>query len=299
MKCIQYIERASGQIQEEIVPGERWLQWLYYNPLGKVTLQFLVKQKFLSKWYGLMMDRPGSRDKISPFIKELKIDMSEASLTVDDYKSFNDFFIRSLHPQARPVDRKDNIIVSPADGKVLAFENIQQTDSFFAKGQKFNLLKFLKNSELNKKYQEGSLLVIRLAPVDYHRFHFPADGLISKSTPIQGKYYSVSPYAVKKRLKIFWENRREFSELKTETAGDILLCEVGATMVGSIIQSYSPETRVVKGAEKGWFKFGGSTVVLIFEKQRALVDRDIVENTQRGFETSIKMGERLAVCNDK
>jgi len=139
-------------------------------------------------------------------------------------------------------------------------------------------------------------MIIRLAPADYHRFHFPADGRISNSKRIDGSYYSVSPYAVKKRKRIYWENTREYSVLSTASAGDILMCEVGATMVGSIVQSYTPDTDVEKGQEKGWFAFGGSTIIILFEKGRVRVDEDILENTKKGYETSMKMGERLAAA---
>ena len=186
------------------------------------------------------------------------------------------------------------MLVSPADGKVMGFSEINKLDTFFAKGQEFSLLEFLQDQSLGSRYAGGALLIIRLAPADYHRFHFPADGRISKSKRIDGSYYSVSPYAVKKRMKIYWENTREYSVLSTTNTGDVLLCEVGATMVGSIVQSYSPDSDVKKGDEKGWFAFGGSTIIVLLEKNKILVDGDILENTKKGYETSIKMGERLA-----
>lgn len=145
-----------------------------------------------------------------------------------------------MKPEVRPINGNTDVIVSPADGKVMAFTDINKMDTFFAKGQKFSLEEFLQNQSLSDKYTDGTLLIICLAPVDYHRFHFPSYGRISQSTRINGVYFSVSPYAVKKRMKIYWENKREHSLLKTVNAGDILLCEVGATMVGSIVQSYPP-----------------------------------------------------------
>lgn len=295
MKSIDFIERKSGEIQQEIVPGEKWLQWLNHNPLGKLALHSIVKRKFLSQWYGRRMDTPASRSRISTFVNNLPIDMSEALLPVQDFKTFNEFFVRKLKPESRPINENPDVIVSPADGKVMAFNEFQRMDTFFAKGQEFSLDDFLQSPSLREKYNNGALMIIRLAPVDYHRFHFPADGRISASKLIDGSYYSVSPYAVKGRMKIYWENKREYSVLRTETAGDIVMCEVGATMVGSIIQSYTPETDVKKGQEKGMFKFGGSTIILLFEKGKVQADNDILENTEKGYETSIKMGERIAV----
>jgi phosphatidylserine decarboxylase len=295
MKSIEYIDRKTGGMRRETVPGEQWLRWLYHNPLGKLALDALVKRKCLSAWYGRKMDSPASTEKIPAFVQDLQIDMSEATRPMENYESFNDFFIRELKPEARPIDADPNTLASPADGKVLAFENIQQMDSFFVKGQSFALDQFLGSNQLAEQYAGGALLIFRLAPVDYHRFHFPANGTISRTTAIDGAYYSVSPYAVKNRLSVYWENKREHSTLHTDLAGDILLCEVGATMVGSIIQTYAPDSNVQKGQEKGMFKFGGSTVVMLLEKGKAYIDADILTNTRNGYETSIRMGERIAI----
>lgn len=294
MRNIQYIDRQTGELRQEIVPGEKWLKWLYYQPLGKLALEGLVKRKFLSQWYGKQMDAPRSKAKIADFVSELNIDMSEALLDMDAFNNFNDFFIRQLQPMSRPIDEDPHVIVSPADGKVLTFPEMGIYEPFFAKGQSFSLQSFLGKQELVEQYRGGTLVIIRLAPVDYHRFHFPADGIISDSTPIHGDYYSVSPYAVRQRMKIYWENKRELSILKTTEAGDILMCEVGATMVGSIYQSYTAGSRVKKGQEKGWFSFGGSTNILLFEKGAVRIDPDILENTDQGYETSIRMGQRIA-----
>ena len=297
MEHIEYIDRKTGELLREIVPGERWLKWLYHNPLGSLALHAVVKNRFLSEWYGRKMDSPASRNRIQGFVDALNIEMSEATRPATAYETFNDFFIRELKPDARPVAAAPSTIVSPADGKVLAFEGIRGLDSFFVKGHSFSLDNFLQDKELSAGYEDGTLLIIRLAPVDYHRFHFPADGRISRSTPIDGAYYSVSPHAVKERLSVYWENKREYSVLHTEHAGEILLCEVGATMVGAIVQSYTPGTNVFKGQEKGWFKFGGSTVIMLLEKGKVRIDADILENTSKGYETSIRMGERLGAAS--
>ena len=136
-------------------------------------------------------------------------------------------------------------------------------------------------------------MIIRLAPIDYHRFHFPCDGIISESKLINGDYYSVSTHAIKKNFRILCENKREFSILKTKNFGEIAMFEVGATMVGGIKQSYQPNTSIKKGEEKGYFYFGGSTCVLVFEKGKIRIDRDLVENTKKGIETKVYMGEKI------
>ncbi|QJB57097.1 phosphatidylserine decarboxylase [Pseudodesulfovibrio sp. zrk46] len=297
MKYIEYKDRTSGALRKEIVPGEKWLQWLYHNPVGKIALSAVVKRKCLSEWYGGRMDLPSSTERIPEFVQNLNINMGEATRPMDDYTSFNDFFIRELKPGARPIDEDPNSVVSPADGKVLAFDGITGLDSFFVKGQEFNLDSFLRDPNLTRQFEGGTLLIIRLAPVDYHRFHFPADGIVSESRIIDGDYYSVSPYAVKDRLSVYWENKRARSVLRTKHAGAMVLCEVGATMVGSIVQTHKANTEVEKGQEKGWFKFGGSTVIMLLEKGKVRIDKDLLDNTRQGYETSIRMGERVGLVN--
>lgn len=296
MDYIEYVDRETGSLCRETVPGEQWLKWLYHHPMGRIALHSVIKKKLISALYGRFMDRPESCKKIAGFVENLQINMDEATRPVGEYTSFNDFFIRELKADARPVDNAADAVVSPADGKVLAFENMYNMNPFFVKGQSFSLENFLQNGHLVDKYEDGTLLIFRLAPVDYHRFHFPASGLISASTQINGSYFSVSPYAVKDMLSVYWENKREYSVLKTENAGDILLCEVGATMVGSIIQNYAPDSKVEKGQEKGWFKFGGSTVVMLLEKGKVNIDSDILRNSDKGLETSIKMGQHIATA---
>ncbi len=288
---IRYVHRPTGEIRVEKVAGEDWLAWLYYNPVGELALEAVVKRKFLSGFYGRLMDKPSSAKKIEPFVREYGIDLNEAEK--QKFNSFNDFFTRKLKPGARQVDMDPAVLVSPADGKVLAYENIAETD-FFVKGVKFNLSAFLNDEKLAKKYRDGVLLIFRLCPVDYHRFHFPADGRLSELIEIHGDYYSVNPIALRRMADIFWQNKREFVMISTRLFGDVLMTEVGATMVGGIVQTYKGNF-AWKGAEKGYFKFGGSTVVLILEKGKVKIDEDLLKNTQKGLETSILMGERVGM----
>ena len=291
-KPIKYIDRETGQIQIENVYGEQWLNWLYHNPVGEATLWVIAKRKIVTSLYGDAMEKPSSADKIMPFVKEYKVDLSIAQQ--QRFKSFNDFFIRQLKPEARPIVADSLAIASPADGKILAYENINQSD-FYIKGFRFNVDSFLNDKELSKKYENGAMIVFRLAPPDYHRYHFPVSGVTGSSNiKIDGDYYSVNPLALRKKAEIFWLNKREYGIIKSPIFGDVAMVEVGATMVGSMIQTYTGTT-VKKGQEKGYFKFGGSTVVLLFEKDKIKIDSDLLTNTQKGLETTIKMGEQIAV----
>jgi len=224
-----------------------------------------------------MMDRNSSAKKIHPFIEDFDIDMSVVQ--EQEFNNFNDFFTRKLKVEARPIDTSSSIVVSPADGKILAYADISNSD-FIIKGYRFDVSSFLDNPDLAQKYHDGALLIVRLAPVDYHRFHFPVSGNLSPNKKIDGDYYSVNPFALRKMAEIFCLNKREFTILSNPLFGDIVMAEVGATMVGSIEQTFKGSV-VKKGEEKGYFKFGGSTIVLLFKKSKIHIDKDLLKELER------------------
>ncbi len=290
----RYVDRQTGEIKTEKVPAEKWLVWLYNNPVGEATLATLVKRKFISSFYGKMMDKTGSVKKIQAFVEEYDIDLSIAQK--QEFDSFNDFFIRKLKKNARLVNKDSNVVVSPADGKIMAWSNISNSD-FIIKGYRFDVPSFLNDTTLVKKYKNGSIIIIRLAPNDYHRFHFPISGTVSPVVEVKGDYYSVNPIALQQMIEILCLNKRQYVHITTAQFGDVVMAEIGATMVGSIVQTYE-ENMVSKGEEKGYFKFGGSTVVLLFEKNKIRIDNDLLANTEKGFETYVLMGEQIGIIAD-
>lgn len=292
VKEIFYINRKTNQKEKEIIPGSKTMFFLYAKPLGKLNLFLLFKRKFLSKFSGWLANTEWSGKKIDKFIGEHSMDMSQFVEPKEGFKTFNRFFYRHIKDGARPIGEN---IVSPADGKVLAFNNIKETQEFFVKGSAFNVSTFLKDDELAKKYENGSLMVVRLAPADYHRYHFPLSGIPTATKKIKGFYYSVSPLALQKNMRIFCENKREYTVLKNDIYGDVLICDVGATLTGSIIQTYQPNKPLNKGDEKGYFAFGGSTLILLFEPNKMTFSKDLVENTKNGFETTVLMGQTIGV----
>jgi len=294
VKEIIYINRQTGQKEKEIVSGPKTMNYVYNKRLGKMSLRLLFRRKIFSMYGGWVMNKNKSIKKIAPFVEINSLDMSEFIVPKDGFKTFNDFFYRKLQPNIRPIG---DGFVSPADGKIVAFDTIGCCMGFYVKDCSFSLHTFLKDKNLAEKYDGGSMMVIRLAPADYHRFHFPVDGMPSETTKIKGFYYSVSPIALKQNMRIFLENKREYSTLKTKDFGDVLLVDVGATLTGSIIQTYTPNKPVKKGDEKGHFAFGGSTIVVLIEKNKIKIDQDLIDNTNNGFETTVKMGEQIGTIN--
>jgi phosphatidylserine decarboxylase len=291
---IRYFHRAKQTTETEQVFGESWLRWTYENPVGRLGLG-LVKRAFVSRLYGWRMNRPYSAQQVLPFISAYDLDVDEFAKSPFAYRSFNDFFFRALKAGARPVAApgNDRVAVLPADGRHLAFQNVDGAAGFYAKGQRFDLAAFLGDAALARDYAGGSLLISRLCPVDYHRFHFPVAGTPGEARLLNGWLYSVSPIALRRNLAYLWENKRMLTLLESPVFGRVAMVEIGATMVGSIRQTHEAGKPVGKGDEKGLFRFGGSCVVTIFQPGRIRFDADLVTPSARQTEVFARMGERL------
>lgn len=293
---IRYFNRYTKTLETENIYGEKWLRLMYESPVGGFLLWSLVKRALFSKYYGWQMSKRVSAHRVLPFIVEYNLNTEEFAKSPFDYKTFNEFFYRALKKSARPIAEGDHVVVFPADGRHLGFQDIAATDGFYAKGAKFTIAQLLDDAELARKYEGGSMVISRLCPVDYHRFHFPAAGVPSEAELIRGPLFSVSPIALRRRVTYLAENKRVKTRLKTERLGTVICMEIGATNVGSIAQTYVPERAVTKGEEKGLFKFGGSCVVTLFEPGRVRLDQDLVASSREYIELYARMGDRMAVA---
>ncbi|WP_425802851.1 phosphatidylserine decarboxylase [Desulfitobacterium sp. Sab5] len=292
---IKYYNRKNKTYEIEKVAGEKVLEWAYTSPIGMKLLEAVIKKKMASSLYGWYLDRGISKKKVNPFIRNFNIDMSITEKEIKDYLSFNDFFYRKLKPSARTIAADPTSLISLGDGRVFAYENIDLDRLVQVKGFTYSLRELIKNDPIAEKYSKGTCLILRLCPTDYHRFHFIDSGICEATTKIKGAYYSVNPVALQKVQKLFCENKREWSIFHSDHFGDVLYIEVGATCVGSIIQTYAPQKRVNRGDEKGYFKYGGSTVILFFEPNKVKIDDDIAEQTQLGYESYVLLGEKIGV----
>jgi phosphatidylserine decarboxylase len=290
---IQVYNRTTKSYEEELVAGKKYIEWTYQSPIGKNITELIAKKKIFSKLYGLFCDTKFSKNKIKSFVENFNIDMSMSKKKVGEFTSFNDFFTRELTSEARPINKVKNILVSPGDGRITAYEDIDLDNIIQIKGLTYSLKELINNNAISNKYNNGVCVILRLCPTDYHRFHFVDSGIPYENHHINGHYYSVNPIALKSIPKLFCENKREWSLFKSDNFKDILHIEVGATCVGSIIQTYSTHNKVNKGDEKGYFKFGGSTTILFFEKDSVKIDRDIIEQSKCGFECKVILGEQI------
>lgn len=293
---IKYYNRETSSYEIEKVAGERYLNWTYSSPIGMSLLEKFIKRKLFSKFYGIYNDSKISKKKIRSFASAFNIDISESEKDIDEFETFNDFFCRKLSSKARPVNLGENILVSPCDARLIVHENINLNNLIQIKNLTYSFHDFIKNYDSFNKYENGVCLIFRLCPTDYHRFHFIDSGICEPVNKIKGFYYSVNPIALNKIDKVFCENKREWCVFHSENFGDVIYAEVGATCVGSIIQTYCPNKPVTKGSEKGYFKFGGSTIVLFFENNKIKLDEDILHQSSLGFETKVKIGEKIGTA---
>ncbi|MCI9069378.1 phosphatidylserine decarboxylase [Clostridium sp.] len=290
---IQVYNRKTNKYDTENVAGDKYIKWAYESPIGKSFVELFIKRKLFSKLYGNFCDSKLSVKKINSFIKNFNIDTDIFTNDPSDFKSFNDFFIRKLTPESRPINKDKNILISPGDGRLLAYTNIDINSLIQVKGITYSLSELLEDNPIANEYAGGTCLVLRLCPVDYHRLHFIDDGIPEKSNIVNGNYYSVNPTALERIPKLYCQNKREWSIFHSENFGDVILMEVGATCVGSIVQTYEPNKKVSKGDEKSYFKFGGSTTILFFKENTVNIDDDILIQSSFGFETKVIMGEKI------
>ena len=290
---IQYFNRYTGRIETETVYGDGFLRFTYGNPLGQLALSALVKRSIFSRWYGWRMDRVASRAKIAPFLTAYGVNAAEFADAPDSYGTFNEFFYRKLRPEARPIDPDPNAAVFPADGRHLGFQDLSRLDGIFVKGAVFDLRKLLGGDALARRFSDGAMVMSRLCPVDYHRFHFPVSGVANAPHLINGALYSVNPIALRRNINIFTENKRAVTRIESPEFGTVLMLEVGATCVGGFEYTFRPGAHVTKGSEKGYFKFGGSSTITLFERGRIRLADDLIEQSARRTELYARMGDWL------
>ena len=281
------IKNRSGAVVSGGDAQDRLLAALYGNPLGRMLLRPLVSP-VVSKAAGAFLSSRLSVGLIRPFIRRNGIDMTQFEDT--RYTSYNEFFSRKIKPEARTVDMDARHLIAPCDSKLTVLR-ITPDQRFTLKNTVYTLESLLRDRELAAHYEGGWALIFRLTVDDYHRYCYAADGEKGENVRIPGVLHTVNPIA-NDYYPIYKENSRERSVLSTEVFGDILMMEVGALLVGRIVNHHGA-AQVKRGQEKGYFQFGGSTVVLLIEKDRAKIDPDILQNSAEGAETVVRFGERI------
>lgn len=275
---------------EENMTGknDKLLAFLYGTAPGRGILRILISPA-VSKLAGRLLSTKLSARAIEPFVKANQIDMSQC--TKQEFSSYNDFFIRELYPDARPVDMDPRAFVSPCDAKLTIYP-IMRGSRFWIKNGQYSIESLLKDKELAEQFEGGSLWMFRLSVEDYHRYIYPMDAAKSYQRKIPGVFHTVQPLAAE-TYPIYKENTREYCLLKSKQFGSVVMMEVGAMMVGRIKNHQQGTGRAVRGKEKGYFEFGGSTILLMTTRNAVKPKREIAFNSVRGFETVVKQGQKV------
>lgn len=286
-----YIEQGKKVVEK--TEAQKFLLVLYMFWMGPV-FRFLCRSKlcgYLVGWYNCSRF---SRKKIDPFIQRHAINMRDFVVPAGGYKSFNDFFCRSLVAGARPIDAQERVLISPADAKCWVVPEISKKSTFFVKQHNFSLQALLRDKALANYFDGGALFLLRLAPYDYHRFHAPLSGMYSHPTYLHGVLESVNPIAFRAGHMPLVENERHLILIDTPLLeGKIAMLPVGAMCVGRIGYSVPLSCALKKGDELGYFAFGGSSIVLLLPRGVLSVRADLATYTARGFEVAVRMGESL------
>jgi len=296
---IKYYNREKKKIEIEKVYGDKAVKWLYNSNLGKLVSP-IATGSTLSKLYGMIQSTSWlSKRKIRPFIENFHIDMDDylpqeghSFKDGPGYADFNHFFIRRFKKGKRFFPEDLSKLGAPAEARYFAYKKIDPEEKIPVKGKYLTPRGLIDNVLWNKTFIDGPLLLARLCPLDYHRFHFPDEGEVLDQFTNHGELHSVNPIALKRRPSIFINNERQVTIIETKNFGKLAYIEVGATMVGKIVNSFKGK-KFSRGAEKGYFLFGGSTVIIIGEKGKWVPDLDLIKYTKEGMETYLKLGAHL------
>ncbi|URZ17448.1 phosphatidylserine decarboxylase [Clostridium felsineum] len=289
---IKIFDRSTEKIYYEKQYKSKQLEFLYNTYIGRILLKIFITKRVFSRVSAIFNNSKGSIKKIEPFIKEYEIDMKDYPKV--EYTSFNDFFTRKIIQARRKFSKINKDLISVADAKLLVYK-IDNDLKMNIKNSIYTCSELLKGDELSEKYKNGTCLVFRLTVDDYHRYCFIDEGIIKGNRVIHGRLHTVGPISAK-RYKVYSENHREYSILDTKNFDEVVQIEVGALLVGKI-KNHSIKN-FKRGQEKGYFCFGGSTIVLLFKENIVKIDEDILNYSKEGIETKVKMGEKIGEAND-
>lgn len=283
---MKYISQTGERIETTSLQ-EKSLHLLYDTLFGRLTLK-LFTSPCISKLGGYLLSTKASTLLIPSFVKQNNICLED--YVKASYDSYNDFFTRQIKSSKRPICQDAHTLISPSDGKVSVYP-INENSIFTIKNTQYTMNTLLQDESLAKSYANGYCIQIRLTVDDYHRYCYIDEGTKGISHFIPGKLHTVNPIAFY-HTPVYKENSREYTLLHTKNFGSVIQMEVGAMMVGKIT-NHKNDTHFTKGQEKGYFEFGGSTVLLFIQEGQVVIREDLIQNTLDGYETVIRMGEPL------
>lgn len=291
---VQICDREGNPVADSCASQGKLLGVLYGTAPGRAVLKVLTKP-VVSHMAGYALEHPLSTVAIPPFVLKKHIKLDDYAET--HFRSFNAFFTRPVKPSARPVDRTPEVLISPCDAKLMVVP-VDDNTHFTIKGADYSLAALVGCKKLAARYRGGQVLIFRLTTDDYHRYCYPDDCAVGKTRFIAGELHTVHPVSAAHDVKVYHRNARTVTMLQTDHFGDVLQIEVGAMFVGKIV-NHPHGSRVARGIEKGYFEFGGSTVVLVLEPDAVQIDAQILENSGSGAETVVRYGSGIGRLTNK
>lgn len=285
-------DRQANEVRTEEICAEKWLRFAYESSFGRLLTNLFGKRRSLNWLAGLYFSSPLSVEKIKGFIRDQKIDMSD--FEEREFNSFNDFFARRMKPGVRSWPTEPWLFPAFAEGRYLAYDKVDPLQTFPVKGHDLTARALLADGDQAEAFRGGPVLIARLAPRDYHRFHYPDSGRHIGDVDIPGSLHSVNPIALQTRSSILATNHRKVSFLTTNNFGRLAYIEVGALGVGKIRQVHDPKLNFARGDEKGYFAYGGSTVIILGQPGFWRPDDDLLEQSRQRRETFVRLGEPIA-----
>ena len=283
-----YYDRQLKEIKEQKEYQEGLLKFLYNTIPGRFLLKNIVVKPWLSEKRSKYQKSSASVKDIKPFIKKYNVLVNDNQ--INDWHSFNDFFTRK---KDAVIDEKINSLISVADSKILVYQ-ISDDTKLKIKNSVYSVSDIIKDDKLAAEYKNGTCLVFRLSVDDYHRYHYPDSGSLILNKKIPGVLHTVRP--ISDKYKVYSQNSREVNVLDMNHLGKVIQIEVGALMVGKIVNHGHKEFE--KGQEKGYFEFGGSTIVLLLKENAVILDDDIIKYSQQGIETKVFAGEKIGTIKE-
>ncbi|KAK6504634.1 hypothetical protein TWF481_006573 [Arthrobotrys musiformis] len=248
---------------------------------------------------------PRSKIGIRPFIEFYHINMEEFTPSdIKEYNTFEDFLTREHARGSRPIfeEDDDSRAVVPSDCRVVVYPSVHPAQKFWIGGQYFSITNLLGDPSVTKSFGDVPIASFHLGPQDCHRYHSPVTGTVRWYKQFSGDYYNLDPWGLRSRVDVLTSNARCAVRLETEKYGDVMFVAIGASEVGAV-NFYEEATeigqKIHKGQEIGKFEFGGSSILVLFQRGRIVFDEDLLDLSNERIMVDVQVGMSLGRLQEK
>lgn len=300
------VDRETGERSRELFPYKMKMDlYIFFNPLTQwvpITEWFRTSLLWRTQNTAKQQTSLDSKSKIADFVSTYQVKMEEFQPSdIEKFDTFEDFFIRKVRPEYRPIYKQDDgdFAVCPSDSRAVVYNSVSETKKLWIKGRHFNIGTLMNDPVAAKTWANGQIASFRLAPQDYHRYHSPVQGEVESITALDGQYHEVDPMVLQSKVDVMAHNRRTVIVLRTKEFGRVLFVAIGAVDVGKIVITCKEGQMLEKGDEIGIFRYGGSSIILAFESGRIDFDQDLLEVSQQAVMMNVKFGQSLGRATNR